>query len=925
MKKGFKIFFGMAVALAMLLAIMPAGALLSVLATGGTGDEGNPYLIGTAAELAAMGARVNDGTEPARKYYQLTADIDLSAYGAGYNGGAGWVPIGANYAFSGHFDGKGHKITGLYINITNGTSDAGLFGRIQGATVQNLGVEGVNITGKGAAGGLAASVYGTLTNCYVTGTVSGTDKVGGLAGSAGGSISNCHAIGAVNGVGSRWDGSGSIGGLLGNSGDSITDCYTSVAVTAEYCDDIGGLVGACSSGSIERCYTTGTVVGVISVGGLAGVLSDNSHMTDCYTTGIVTGDGWVGGLVGRVITTSSITNCYTTGAIFGEISVGGLAGYVSDSNMTNCAALNPSVKALFGENEEVFNHNLVGRIRGEGSNPTLSGNIAFSGMSTDGGASFGPIANDATDKNGLGKTLAQLQELSGFPAGFGAAPWTYEPGRLPGLNGETVPMPSHLGGVTLPNVALQVFAPTTGEAPVTASTITANVSVFETTWQVKNGDVWSAHSGRFEAGKAYRCTVVVHPTGDYVFSESAAVTINGVSATVTSRTPQAITCVYVFGLTAAPIQSVDLYSNKPWRAGSTATAARASTANVLVSETVWQVEENGLWEPFPGVFDVGNYRCTVTVHPANGYTFAENATVTMGYETLTVLSRTPQSITCAYEAVVKANDIFSLSLSITAPAGGAMPAQATTSSTNVTAPETTWQVNHNGTWVPHSGVFVIGKVYRCTIVARAADYCVFLQNASATLNNTTPTIVSRTPKAITVTHDFVLPGTMNNVALTITAPVPGELPADASTTTANISEVATTWLVVNGSFMSVHRGAFEAGKTYCCVITAKSVPEYAFIVGTVVTLNGNPPMTVTRTAQTINCSYDFTTPLHPKGDITLDDVVDTNDILAVRAHMFGTGKLIDEALSQAQALCVGEPKVIDIDVILAIRSLMFGA
>ncbi|KAF5065726.1 S-layer homology domain protein [anaerobic digester metagenome] len=178
----------------------------------GEGTEISPYQISTAAQLAKLAELVNDSSTNAAyggtdKYYKLTADLDLSAYGKNWNGGKGWIPIGCTGATpsKGNFDGDNHKITGLYINRTE--NYIGLFGFIVG-TVQNLGLKDESISGTGNfVGGVAGYVNkGSITNCYATGTVSGIGiDVGGVAGlvqDVGSVVSNCYATGAVSGTGS---------------------------------------------------------------------------------------------------------------------------------------------------------------------------------------------------------------------------------------------------------------------------------------------------------------------------------------------------------------------------------------------------------------------------------------------------------------------------------------------------------------------------------------------------------------------------------------------------------------------------------------------------------------------------------------------------------------------------------------------------
>jgi len=444
MKKSFSVSVTIAIVVAMLLAIIPMGSLLSVSAAGGTGAEGDPFLISTAVELAALAARVNDDTEPAGQYYKLTADIDLSAYGASHNGGAGWTPIGSNgQPFEGHLDGNGKKVTGLYINVP-GDQDAGLFGAMSTASVKDLDIQGVNITAGEYLGALVGRTYDcTISNCTATGVIKGELDVGGLVGWVMDetTMTNCRADCTVTG-------NMYVGGLASSASyGSISNCYATGTVTAEHA--VGGLVGWVRHNSIANSYATGAVVGGYEVGGLAGVVG-YSIIRDCYATGAVTAGYDVGGLVGYAVRVD-ISSCYTIGAVSAEDYAGGLVGSASDGNITNCAALNPSVCATFGEGAD------IGRVLGyavaayvdEDDNEvfletTLSGNIAFAGMlSNDGTTAWDNKGGTKID--GADVTVAALQTASGFPTGMTSGAWTYMAGKLPGLGG-TVAMPVHLGG-----------------------------------------------------------------------------------------------------------------------------------------------------------------------------------------------------------------------------------------------------------------------------------------------------------------------------------------------------------------------------------------------------------------------------------------------------------------------------------------------
>jgi len=210
----------------------------------GAGTPENPYQIATAEDLGAIFRFDRTAS------YKLVVDIDVT--------GITWrnAPIPK---FDGIFDGSGHRIKNL--TIQGGTTDfgLGLFGRIEsGGKIQNLGLDNVLITGENGSfnlGGLTGSNSGIITNCYVTGRVSGgddCDSLGGLVGSSvTGIIINCYATGSLSGGQACW----SLGGLVGYAYEStITNCYaaTSISVPIES-KDIGGLVGS-STGGTSGCF-----------------------------------------------------------------------------------------------------------------------------------------------------------------------------------------------------------------------------------------------------------------------------------------------------------------------------------------------------------------------------------------------------------------------------------------------------------------------------------------------------------------------------------------------------------------------------------------------------------------------------------------------------------------------------------------------
>jgi len=224
-------------------------AFFTILPFAGSGTNANPYEISSLAQLARLATLVNTGNVDYNdKYYELTCDIDLSN-SAEWNNGKGWIPIGSAFnAFSGHFDGKKHKVSNLYIN-DNTLTHAGLFGLILG-TVRNLGVD-CDITGGSFVGGVVGNTFGSVTNCYSTGVIRGNYYVGGIA------------------------------GYLNYNNSSVVNCYTTAEVSGSgyY---VGGLVGVVYGGSIINCYATGTVIcNNYYVGGLAGTVENGGSLKNC--------------------------------------------------------------------------------------------------------------------------------------------------------------------------------------------------------------------------------------------------------------------------------------------------------------------------------------------------------------------------------------------------------------------------------------------------------------------------------------------------------------------------------------------------------------------------------------------------------------------------------------------------------------------
>ena len=251
-------------------------------------EDGKTYTVTTAEGLKAVADIANNGNLGIN--ITLTENINLTDID--------WTPIGTDYynQYTGTFDGGNHTITGL--TVTGSNEFAGLFGFIgPGGTVQNVVLEGVQITSdnsSGYAGSVAGYCYGgILENCSVSGSISGTLFVGGVVSNQiGGSIAGCSSSATVKGV-------IFVGGIAGETNDValLTGCYATGDVTVENDGPsqarAGGVVGSNGGNStLTACYAAGNVSGkgsgTIHVGGAVG--ENYGTLTACYWSGLPDND-----------------------------------------------------------------------------------------------------------------------------------------------------------------------------------------------------------------------------------------------------------------------------------------------------------------------------------------------------------------------------------------------------------------------------------------------------------------------------------------------------------------------------------------------------------------------------------------------------------------------------------------------------------
>ena len=245
---------------------------------GYTIESNGSYTVTSADGLMNVAELVNGGKTDIN--ITLDKNIDLT--------GKGWTPIGTSFdnSYKGTFDGGGHTITGL--TVTTNDQFVGLFGYLNRAgTVKNVVMEGIQITSNhmfGCTGGVVGYSWGTIENCSVSGSVSGTDCVGGVVGSQkAGSIIGCSSSATVKGK-------HYVGGVAGEKWGTMTACYATGNVTLEIASQKnnfgGGVVGLNGGSRVLACYATGNVT----------------------STGSSTGNVHIGGLFGDSYTT--VTACY---------------------------------------------------------------------------------------------------------------------------------------------------------------------------------------------------------------------------------------------------------------------------------------------------------------------------------------------------------------------------------------------------------------------------------------------------------------------------------------------------------------------------------------------------------------------------------------------------------------------------------------
>ena len=351
----------------MMLAPMGAGTI-TLKAPYGNGTEAEPYQIKTKEELYWFADEVNNNGQTgicAKLMNDITINTGVLNNDGSLNSGTfeSWTPIGnGSNKYTGTFDGNGHTISGVYVDIVSSSDksvNAGLFGYVGGGgKIQNVGVKDSYIStvqkkdqSVAYEGGVCGWNEGTIESCYNTGKVKGEGigeegeiviklYVGGVCGQNQGIIENCYNTGEVSNeivnVLPEWSGL-YIGGVCGSNEGTITNCYNAGIVTDTVADTgvpvhLGGVCGVNEpTGTIKNSYNTGEVSGDNYVGGVCG--NNWSTIENSYNTGKVSGTYVVGGVCGN--NWSTIENSYNTGEVSGTGDVGGVCGW-NGSTITSC-------------------------------------------------------------------------------------------------------------------------------------------------------------------------------------------------------------------------------------------------------------------------------------------------------------------------------------------------------------------------------------------------------------------------------------------------------------------------------------------------------------------------------------------------------------------------------------------------------------
>lgn len=456
----------------------------------GKGTMEEPFVIKNADELANINFN---------GYSKLMTDIDLTDWIAANNPNTGWIPSADNQKLI--LDGQHHTISGLWTQSSKKAT--GLFGVLEtGSKIENLNVtipSGKSVSSSGEMTGALVGYMlgGSVTNCKVEGSVSGTYYVGGILGYAvSGHILNSSFTGniASTTINSR------VGGLVGHMLETGTIQKSKSSIEINVTGDgsrVGGVAGENAKGNITMCYSEGTVTstGASSyTGGLVGINQSEGTIDNCYSIAKTNGTQYTGGLVGYSY--GSIDKTYALGDIYGVSYAGGVVGELDGTSATisNSVAMNNRIVLTAASS---WAGRVLGGYKNSAAEPALN-NYALKTMQV----SLNDVPKNIYDDpvEGIAKTEAELKSAATYTAlGWDMTDtWTIEEGTsYPVLEWMTAPedKPTDIAvtNITLSKSVLELKI--SESAVLTAAVLPEDATNKNVTWTSSNPEVATVENG----------------------------------------------------------------------------------------------------------------------------------------------------------------------------------------------------------------------------------------------------------------------------------------------------------------------------------------------------------------------------------------------------------------------------------------------
>ena len=384
---------------------------------GGTGVEGDPWLIATPEQMTHINVDLESGVT---RYYKLIEDIDM-------DGITGWLPANTTGSFDKQifFDGNNHTISNMVITGVTDKKYTSIFGILNG-TVKNLNLNNCsNTTSENTPIGLVAGWAGVAsgnftatlenvhaTNCTVSSSAA-TNGVGGLVGSANkATFTNCSFDGSVERTADNPDATKYyyVGGLVGGvptdkNTATFVNCSTSGTITSKT-NSLGGILGgmnATATVTMTNCSTTMTINAnkIKVIGGLAGYcgyITFNSCTFNGAITATIDGDAYAGGILGYTTHWAKVYDCTTQGSITGGTTGNRIGGVIGSMNST-ADDTEPFIISGCHSSTKLTGKNYIGGIIGNTASNANGGPRTITGCTYDGiiqgQAGTGGIAGDA--------------------------------------------------------------------------------------------------------------------------------------------------------------------------------------------------------------------------------------------------------------------------------------------------------------------------------------------------------------------------------------------------------------------------------------------------------------------------------------------------------------------------------------------------